>query len=48
MSSKGNGLFVIWSVFEIQRPIDESYDKELKHRIIFQENLPTWNYLVLA
>jgi len=32
--------------YEIQRPIDESYSKNLKHRIVFQEKLPKWNYLV--
>ena len=32
--------------YDIQRLVDESYEKDLKHRIIFQENLPKWNYLV--
>jgi len=32
--------------YEIQRPIDESYEMDLKHRVVFQESLPKWNYLV--
>jgi Rhodopirellula transposase. len=47
-TSKGLTVYVDINTktYEIQRPIDESYEKDLKHRIIFQENLPKWNYLV--
>ena len=47
-TSKGLTVYVDINTktYDIQRPIDESYEKELKHRIIFQEDLPKWNYLV--
>lgn len=47
-TSKGLTVYVDINTktYDIQRPIDESYEKDLKHRIIFQENLPKWNYLV--
>jgi len=47
-TSKGLTVYVDINTktYEIQRPVDESYDKELKHRVIFQDNLPKWNYLV--
>ena len=32
--------------YEIQRPIDESYKRNLRQRVVFQESLPKWNYLV--
>lgn len=47
-TSKGLTVYVDINTktYEIQRPIDESYDKELKHRVVFQEKLPKWNYLI--
>ena len=47
-TSKGLTVYVDINTktYDIQRPIDESYEKDLKHRIIFQEILPKWNYLV--
>jgi len=47
-TSKGLTVYVDINTktYEIQRPIDESYDKELKNRVVFQEKLPKWNYLV--
>ena len=32
--------------YDIQRPIDEFYEKERRRRIIPMEALPKWNYLV--
>lgn len=32
--------------YDIKRPIDESYEKMCKQRIVFQESLPKWNYLI--
>lgn len=32
--------------YEIQRPIDESYERERGRRIIPMDSLPKWNYLV--
>jgi len=47
-TSKGLTVYVDINTktYDIQRPIDESYERELKHRVVFQENLPKWNYLV--
>ena len=32
--------------YDIKRPIDESYERKCRRRIIPMENLPQWNYLV--
>ncbi len=32
--------------YEIQRPIDKAYEKKVAQRIVFQEKLPKWNYLI--
>lgn len=32
--------------YDIKRPIDESYERKCRRRIIPMENLPKWNYLV--
>lgn len=32
--------------YDIQRPIDESYEKKVEKRIVFHEKLPKWNYLI--
>ena len=47
-TSKGLTVYVDINTktYDIQRPIDESYEKNLIHRIIFQENLTKWNDLV--
>ena len=32
--------------YDIKRPIDESYERKFRKRIIPMKNLPKWNYLV--
>ena len=32
--------------YDIQRTIDESYEKRVAQRIVFHEKLPKWNYLI--
>jgi len=47
-TSKGLTVYVDINdkTYDIQRPIDESYEKELERRVVFQEKLSKWNYLV--
>lgn len=32
--------------YDIQRPIDETYEKKVAQRIVFHKQLPKWNYLI--
>lgn len=32
--------------YDIQRPIDEAYEKKVTQRIVFHGQLPKWNYLI--
>lgn len=32
--------------YDIKRPIDENYERRLRWQIVFDPNLPKWNYLV--
>lgn len=47
-TSKGLTVYVNINTksYEIQRPIDESYERERRRRIIPMNALPKWNYLV--
>ena len=47
-TSKGLTVYVDINdkTYDIQRPIDKSFEKDLKKRIVFQESLPKWNYLI--
>ena len=47
-TSKGLTVYVDINTktYEIQRPIDESYERERRRRIIPMDALPKWNYLV--
>lgn len=47
-TSKGLTVYVDINTktYEIQRPIDESYERERARRIIPIDSLPKWNYLV--
>ena len=47
-TSKGLTVYVDINTktYDIQRPIDESYERDSRRRIIPMEALPKWNYLV--
>jgi len=47
-TSKGLTVYVDINTktYDIQRPIDESYERERRRRIIPMDSLPKWNYLV--
>ena len=47
-TSKGLTVYVDINTktYDIQRPIDESYERERRRRIIPMDALPKWNYLV--
>ena len=32
--------------YDIQRPIDNNYERRLKWQVVHRPNLPKWNYLV--
>jgi transposase len=32
--------------YQIQRPIDDTYEKEVRQRNVFHKQLPKWNYLI--
>ena len=44
------GLFIIATInqrtYETKRPIKESYESEKSRRIVFDDKLPKWNYLI--
>ena len=46
------GLSIIATInqrtYETKRPIDESYESEKSRRIIFDDSLPKWNYLIMC
>jgi hypothetical protein len=33
-------------IYEIQRPIDQEYEKRVQQRVVFHKQLPKWNYLI--
>lgn len=47
-TSKGLTVYVDINTktYDIQRPIDESYERDRRRRIIPMDSLPRWNYLV--
>ena len=49
-TTKSKGLVVIASInskeYQTQRTLDESYESERLKRIVFDERLPKWNYVV--
>ena len=47
-TSKGLTVYVDINTktYDIQRPIDESYERDRRRRIIPMDSLPKWNYLV--
>ena len=49
-TTTANGLTVHMDInskiYDIRRPIDESYKKRVAQRVLFQEQLPKWNYLI--
>lgn len=46
------GLSIVATInqrtYETKRPIDESYESEKSRRIIFDDSLPKWNYLIMC
>lgn len=44
------GLSIIATInqrtYETKRPIKESYESEKSRRIVFDDELPKWNYLI--
>ena len=49
-TSTKKGLSIIATInqrtYEMKRPIEESYESEKSRRIVFDDNLPRWNYLI--
>lgn len=47
-TSKGLTVYVDINdkTYDIQRPVDKSYDRRLRRQVVFLDSLPKWNYLV--